>query len=1474
MNATPSSFSVLPDFELMVRQLRENLGALETSVSNRSRDLQLAAEVSQQIASVLSIEELLPQIVERTRAAYNLYYVQVYLLDPHNQSLALAAGSGDAGVILKQRGHEIPIVHERSLVARAARELEPVVANDARANPDFLPNPVLPETRAELVVPIIAGDIVIGVLDAQASQVGHFTPEDVQVKTALASQIAVALQNAQAFDELRRGREQQQQILQISDQLVNAHDFDHLLQAYAEPLLRDAHGVAILALYDSPSVHQPETVTFNAVYSTSPSLEIARVGQRLRLDSFELGERVFGRKDRWMMISDAQTNDLTRDDSKLQRSLTQTGITSITSIPLVVSGSWLGQVLVLYQDGFHFTEAERTLYEVITPQMASLVDNRRLVFEANDQSQFMSRLFNVSAGLSRAHTEQELVELIRPLVSPNTRSLNLSTWNTLDINTAETVTIVYDSNLVPEQSTTGTSFPREIFQPVIDMVTDAMGNRRTVSINDIPNAPEVGESARMAFASLSMASGIFLPLLSGERWFGTLMINNDVPHVWSDDEVRLLVAISDLLATAYDRILTNRRSENLAQNLQVVMDVTNAISSVTDLDGLLSQVVERVKSAFNLYHAHIYLLNEEQTSLELAAGAGEAGRMMKSRGHKIAANRQNSLVATAASQARTVVVNDVTEEVNFLPNPLLPETAAEMSLPLIARNRVLGVLDVQSDIINRFSGQEVQVLETLAKNISIAIENAFEFTQVKLQSEAAETLAQLNAYLTSAVNKVEIVNAIADFASITHATHIFLDFIDVEIHDTPTQLRTVATWDHGTTTLIPEDEHVYVDLSNYPMSAMWIEHPNDAIFVEDVENHPIIKQDKRFSEMAKRVGNKAMVIVPLQSAGAWQGVLTIIWDTARHFSATEKYIFSSLAQTAASSVATRRLILTTQKVNRLMEHRAAQLEAVTEVSRAVTNVLDLDELLLEVVNATNKAFDLYHTHIYLLNDSGTDLELAVGVGEAGRTMKMRGHKIPLARENSIVARSARERMGLMINDVRSAQDFLPNPLLPDTASELAVPILLAGELYGVLDVQADRQHAFEQTDLDVLTTLASQIAISIENARALRQILLHERAIENSTSGLTIADASLPDMPLVYINPAFEHITGYTVEEAMNRNCRFLQGTDNDQEGLVELRAAIREGRDCTVTLRNYKKDGTLFYNELRMSPIHDRTGKLTHYVGVQTDITERMSLELERNTLLQIAQEQAEQERITAERLREVDRLKSQFLANMSHELRTPLNSIIGYSEVLLDGDDGDLSEDAETDIEIIYDSGRHLLAIINDILDLAKIESGQMRMDRLPISLAALVGDASHAANVLLKEKPVTLSIAPSVQDVTVLADSLRLRQIVMNLLSNAIKFTEKGTVTLAYGIENDTSAYIEVRDTGIGMKADDLQVIFEEFRQVDGSSTRRAGGTGLGLTITRHLINLHGGEINVTSEYGVGSCFRFTLPLAGETAPAGTD
>ncbi|OIO86355.1 MAG: hypothetical protein AUK01_03660 [Anaerolineae bacterium CG2_30_57_67] len=240
------------------------------------------------------------------------------------------------------------------------------------------------------------------------------------------------------------------------------------------------------------------------------------------------------------------------------------------------------------------------------------------------------------------------------------------------------------------------------------------------------------------------------------------------------------------------------------------------------------------------------------------------------------------------------------------------------------------------------------------------------------------------------------------------------------------------------------------------------------------------------------------------------------------------------------------------------------------------------------------------------------------------------------------------------------------------------------------------------------------------------------------------------------------------------------------------------------------------------------------------------------------------------AAELLELDRLKSSFLANMSHELRTPLNSILGFSDVILEGIDGELTENMQSDLRLIQKNGQHLLHLVNDVLDMAKIESGRMNLHLEKFKIKSVFDEVNSITSSLANEKNLALIVEPdSDAEVEIFADVIRMRQVIINLVNNAIKFTQEGQVALRVDKLGEDKVLIRVKDTGIGIPADHLEKIFQEFSQVDSTTTRKAGGTGLGLPISRKLVEMHGGRMWAESANvpGEGSTFYVEIPVEAQ-------
>jgi signal transduction histidine kinase len=305
----------------------------------------------------------------------------------------------------------------------------------------------------------------------------------------------------------------------------------------------------------------------------------------------------------------------------------------------------------------------------------------------------------------------------------------------------------------------------------------------------------------------------------------------------------------------------------------------------------------------------------------------------------------------------------------------------------------------------------------------------------------------------------------------------------------------------------------------------------------------------------------------------------------------------------------------------------------------------------------------------------------------------------------------------------------------------------------------------------------------------------------------------------------------------------------------------------------NMRRNGEHVWIAWTNKVVLDQQGEVAEILSIGVDITARKRIEEELRETQgslehRVAQRTAELA-LAKDRAEAADRTKSAFLATMSHELRTPLNSIIGFTGLLLQGLAGPLNVEQAKQLRMVKESGRHLLALINDVLDISKIEAGQIEIASAPFDLRESIEKVVQSVAPLAENKHLALitEISPDVGSIT--SDRRRVEQILLNLLSNAIKFTERGQIRLA----SETAARsvrISVSDTGIGIKPEDLGKLFQPFRQLDTGLTRQHEGTGLGLAICRRLVERLGGTIAVESEVGKGSTFSFTLPLRGVEEP----
>ena len=421
-----------------------------------------------------------------------------------------------------------------------------------------------------------------------------------------------------------------------------------------------------------------------------------------------------------------------------------------------------------------------------------------------------------------------------------------------------------------------------------------------------------------------------------------------------------------------------------------------------------------------------------------------------------------------------------------------------------------------------------------------------------------------------------------------------------------------------------------------------------------------------------------------------------------------------------------------------------------------------------------------------------------------------------------------ERIGYAYNQ-NAVEPFLePSPAQHDYQETVRV----LDEQVGRLFVKADSSKPLTDEDRAMISAVAAQVSQQVENIRLLADAARARADAEAATRRLTREN------------------WGTFVDEKEDESLGFIYDANS-----------VSPIGTTTIPVGNAFEQPLLVQGEpigqlkvMGLQAISPEQRELAASIAAQASIhleTLRLNEELQKR----------------ARELQELDRLKSAFLANMSHELRTPLNSILGFTDVMLEGLDGPLTDYMNNDLRLIQKNGQHLLHLINDVLDMAKIESGRMNLHPEKFKIHDLLDEVTSITSTLASEKNTALFIdEASDQEVEVFADNTRVRQVMINLVNNAIKFTTNVRISLKTSMLDGARALITVKDTGLGIPPDHLEAIFQEFTQVDTSTTRKVGGTGLGLPISRRLVEMHGGRLwaESTGVEGEGSTFYVELPL----------
>ncbi|HFQ93978.1 MAG TPA: GAF domain-containing protein, partial [Anaerolineae bacterium] len=538
-------------------------------------------------------------------------------------------------------------------------------------------------------------------------------------------------------------------------------------------------------------------------------------------------------------------------------------------------------------------------------------------------------------------------------------------------------------------------------------------------------------------------------------------------QVETHDEIGALAVAFNDMSSQLQGTLVSLEYRNRA--IETASEVGRHLSTILDPEQLTSAVVERLQAAFNYYHVHIYLLDKAGENLMMAGGTGEAGQAMLADGHKIPVGK--GLVGRTASMKAAVLVPDVSQEKDWLPNPLLPDTKAEVAVPITQGDQVLGVLDVQHNVANGLHQSDVELLQSIANQVAIALQNAALFEQRETAlATVQEEQKRVETVLESLITPI-VVSGVSDG-------------VVLYVNDPLTEM---------------------IRMSREEL----IGHIAPDFYARSEDREPFLAEIRQNGY----VDNYELQLKRSDGSLFW----TLVSGRIINY------------QNVPALLTTLLDIDDRKQAEVALDKQANELATVAQMSVITATILESEELLQEVVDLTKTRFGLYHAHIHLLNESKDTLVLTAGAGDVGRKMVTEGRSIPLAAEDSLVATVARTGQGAIRNYETAVEGFMPHPLLAETRSEMAVAITLGDELLGVLDVRSDELDYFNESDMQTLTTLASQVAVALQNARLFEQSQKALRELDALARRLThegwesYLDTAVADANFIYGSPPEEN---------------------------------------------------------------------------------------------------------------------------------------------------------------------------------------------------------------------------------------------------------------------------------------------------------------------------------------------------------------
>jgi len=1343
----------------------------------------------------------------------------------------------------------------------------------------------LGRARTIMMVPLLKDRQLLGNLAIYRPKVRPFSQKQIDLVATFADQAVIAIENVRLFNETKESLERQTATAEVLRVISSSPtDTQPVFDAIARSCQRLFSGETVaLAL-----VAGGQVVPKAGVDGTGAALDLERLPPWPLDRGSATGASVLDNR----AINLADLSMVDEEFPRMKDLALRLGYRSGLWVPLRRESGAIGSISILRRESGAFTDQEVALAQTFADQAVIAIENVRLFNETKEALERQTATAEILKVISSSPTDtQPVFEAIAQSVVRLCDGL----YTYLGLFDGKMIDFVAFHNVSPQ----ALAIIKERFPSAPDLRSST---GRAILERTAIHIPDVMADTEYSFKDLARADGyraiLAIPMLREGNPIGTIAVGRRSP--FTEDQIELVKTFADQAVIAIENVRLFNETKEALERQRATAEILSVIAgSPTDTKPVFDAIAACGAQLLGAVNAAILLRRESQVEV-VGLSESLANNDLPGRVRVLPLDREKNFPSQVILDAKILHIPDWegSDIPEFERNVAKAYgVKACLQVPLLHKGEGIGAIVVSRVTAGAFPEEDIALLKSFADQAVIAIENVRLFNETKEALERQTATAEILKVIASSPSDVQpVFDAIARSA--------------VRLVGGHSASVTRVSGDHLHLVALTSTDSAADELvrSHYPMPLegrnpmLEVLRSGRTLLVRDTETDPRFPEEGR--EVARARGFRTIVFVPMLRDGAGAGVIHLAGVQPNSLTDSHVRMLETFADQAVIAIENVRLFNETKES---LERQTATAEILKVISESPTDTKPVFETITQ---SAARLFAPCNVTITTLKDGLIHWGASAGAGTASHQDVDRVRSvfpIPLDAGRSPSARAIAERRVVEIVDTeapdapelaqRSGKAF-------DFRSGVFIPLIRENQGIGTL-VLTRPEPGFRLTEkqLSLVKTFADQAVIAIENVRLFKELQARTDALTKSVGQLTAlgevgrAVSSTLDLDKVLktiVSRAVQltGVNGGTIYEFDELRGEFhLRASENMADELVQMYRSMpirlgegTVGRAVAARAPMQEEDIQNASYQTRYRELLIRCGyravlavpllRDEHIVGALTVLRDSPgAFAPEVVELLQTFATQSAMAIQNARLFREIadkgkqleiaSQHKSQFLASMSHELRTPLNAILGFNEMILDQVYGDISEDVKAPLENMQSSGKHLLRLINNVLDLAKIEAGKMDLALSDYLVQDTVASVHATLKPLAAEKGLEFLAKVPSDLPPAYGDGGRIAQCLMNLAGNSIKFTKAGKVEIAVE-QKDSLLLYRVADTGIGIPKDKIETLFTEFKQTDATVASEYGGTGLGLSITKKFIEMHGGRIWIESEPGKGSTFLFEVPL----------